>query len=116
MLSESPHALPAAEVAAAHAVDLETGLSEGEAAARLAAVGPNALRRPVRPAYLRIALRQVLDPLVALLIGATVVSAAIGETIEAGAIAAIVVLNAIFGFVQEVGAERAVLALHASLE
>ena len=48
--------------------------------------------------------------------GASAVSAAIGEQLEAAVIAAIVVLNAVLGFFQEAGAERAVLALRSSVQ
>jgi Ca2+-transporting ATPase len=91
--------------------DARRGLSRTEAAERLARAGPNELAVPERPAYGAIALRQLLDPLVLLLIGAAVVSAVIGDGLEAAIIAAIVVLNAVLGFSQEVSAERAVLAL-----
>jgi Ca2+-transporting ATPase len=73
--------------------------------------GPNSLQRARRPPYARIALRQLQDPLVALLAAAAGVSLVVGEGLEAVVIATIVVLNAILGFVQEAGAERAVLAL-----
>ena len=43
-------------------------------------------------------------------------SLAIGEELDAGAIAAIVVLNALLGFAQESGAERAVIALRAGVQ
>ena len=69
-----------------------------------------------RPQYLRIAARQFADPLVALLVAAAVVSAGIGELLEGAVIAAIVVLNAVLGFVQEAGAERALLALSRTRE
>jgi Ca2+-transporting ATPase len=92
------------------------GLSAEAAAARLLTAGPNRLPAPERPAYVAIALRQLADPLVALLLGAALVSAAIGEQLEAAAIAAIVVLNAVLGFVQEAGAERAVLALRDTVQ
>jgi Ca2+-transporting ATPase len=105
------HALTAGEVAGALGSDPAAGLELGEAAARLEAYGPNELPRPTRPDYAHIALHQIADPLVGLLLAAAVVSFAIGEGIEGGAIAAIVVLNAAFGFWQEVGAARAVLAL-----
>ena len=64
-----------------------------------------------RPPYLRLALNQLLDPLVLLLIAAAGVSIAIGDVTEGVAIAAILVLNGILGFWQEAGAERAILAL-----
>lgn len=107
----SVHADEADLVCAALGVDAARGLDDSEAARRLAEVGPNELERPARPAYASLALRQLLDPLVGLLIAATAVSALVGEQSEALAVGAIVVLNAAFGFVQEAGAERAVLAL-----
>ena len=110
------HARRAPEVARALESDPSVGLTEGEARRRLAVHGPNELPRPLRPDYLRIAGRQLLDPLVALLLVAAFVSFAIGENLEAAAIAAIVVLNALFGFTQEVSAARAVLALHEAVE
>ena len=105
------HARTPEEVAAALGSDPAAGLAESEARSRLERLGPNELPRPTRPDYARIALRQVADPLVGLLVAAAAVSFAIGEGVESGAIAAIVVLNAAFGFWQEVGAARAVLAL-----
>ncbi len=112
----APHALAAEVVARKLAGDLERGLSEAEADARLVRFGPNRLPRARRPAYATIALRQFADPLVGLLIGATLVSFLVGESIEAAAIAAIVLLNAALGFVQEARAESAVLALRDVLE
>jgi Ca2+-transporting ATPase len=110
------HARSPEEVALELDSDPERGLSAGAAATRLVTAGPNRLPAPERPAYVVIALRQLADPLVALLLGAAVVSAAIGEQLEAAAIAAIVVLNAVLGFVQEAGAERAVLALRSTVQ
>jgi P-type Ca2+ transporter type 2C len=60
--------------------------------------------------------RQVIDPLAGLLVLAAAVSVAIGETLDAAAITAIVVINAALGFVQEASAERAVRALRASVQ
>jgi calcium-translocating P-type ATPase len=112
----APHALVADDVARRLGTDPELGLAEAQAEARLAEVGPNRLERAPRPAYARIALRQFTDPLVGLLVAATVVSAAIGDGVEAAVIGAIVVLNALLGFAQESGAERAVIALRGVLE
>jgi Ca2+-transporting ATPase len=107
---------PADVLAASLGVDPERGLAHEEAARRLAVAGPNELRRAPGPRYLRIVARQLADPLVGLLLAAAFVSAAIGDGVEAAVIGAIVLLNAVLGFVQEVGAERAVVALRASIE
>jgi Ca2+-transporting ATPase len=110
------HAREVGDVARALHTDPALGLRADEAARRLALDGPNELARATRPAYGRIALRQLADPLVALLVGAALVSLAVGEELESAVIAAIVVLNAVFGFVQEVQAARAVLALTRAVE
>ena len=107
----SAHALAANEVAEALATDLEAGLTAAEAAERLAHFGPNRPREQERPAYLRMLLNQLFDPLVALLVAATAVSIAIGDVGEGLAIAAVLVLNAALGFWQEAAAEHAILAL-----
>jgi calcium-translocating P-type ATPase len=105
------HALEVAAVESLLATDCRSGLRSSEAAGRLTRLGPNRLRPPRRPAYGRIAVRQFVDPLVLLLLLATAVSVAVGEEVEGAAIGAVILLNAAIGFVQEVAAERAVLAL-----
>jgi len=110
-MRESPYAVTPGEIVVALGTDAERGLATGEAAARLAADGPNLLHAAARPRYAAIGLRQVADPLVALLVVAAVVSAAIGEPLEAAAIGIIVVLNAALGFFQEAAAERAITSL-----
>jgi calcium-translocating P-type ATPase len=113
---DAAHALAGEEVARRLGSDPERGLTEAEACARLERVGPNALPRRSRPDYAGIAGRQLGDPLVLLLMAAAVLSVMIGEAVDAGVIAAIVLVNGVLGFVQEVGADRAVLALRDTLE
>jgi Ca2+-transporting ATPase len=110
-VTERPHAAAPADLARALDSDPARGLSGHAAAERLEAYGPNRPERRRRPPYLRLALNQVLDPLVALLLAAAVISAAIGDTTEGIAIAAILVLNGALGFWLEAGADRAILAL-----
>jgi Ca2+-transporting ATPase len=105
------HAARVDDVEARLTTDATAGLTAAEASRRLERFGRNAPSRPERPRYLRIAARQLADPIVALLVVAVVVAAVLGERIEAAAIGLIVVLNAVLGFTQEAGAERAVLAL-----
>ena len=109
--TDRPHAASAVELAQGLRTDLDRGLGGQEAALRLARYGPNRPERVRRPPYVRLALNQLLDPLVALLVAAAAISIAIGETTEGIAIAAILVLNAALGFWQEAAAERAILAL-----
>jgi magnesium-transporting ATPase (P-type) len=106
------------DVAAALGVDLEHGLSSAEAAARLADHGPNQLDAARKePAWHRF-LRQLTDPLIYLLMGAVAVSLVAwlveGREVvpfDALVILAILILNAVLGFVQESRAEQAVAAL-----
>ena len=76
--------------------------------------GPNRPRLPRRPPYLRLAAKQLVDPLVLLLVAASAVSIAIGDVGEGLAIFAVLVVNGVLGFWQEAAAERAILALSQS--
>ena len=111
----SAHALAAKEVAQLFGGDLVDGLSEEEALDRLRRTGANILERARRPPYGQIAIRQVKDPLVGLLIVAASVSAAVGEGLDAAVIALIVLLNGALGFFEELGAEQALIALRESV-
>ncbi len=87
------------------------GLTDAEAASRLAQYGPNQLTEAPRPGFLRMLWEQFNNFIVMLLIVASVVSAFLGEWVDASAIMAIVVLNAVLGIVQERRAEEALAAL-----
>jgi Ca2+-transporting ATPase len=91
--------------------DPQNGLPEAEAAARLAQVGPNALREQPRPTFWQQLLSQFQSFVIYILIFAAILSAFLGDWIEAAAIAAIVVLNAVLGVIQEGKAEEALAAL-----
>ncbi len=106
------------EVAGALGTDVRQGLSEAEAAARLARVGPNQLEAAQQMSAWRKFLGQFADPLIYLLLAAVVVSLVAwvlggGEEapFDAIVIAAIIVANAVLGYVQEARAEQAVAAL-----
>ncbi|HEY6960383.1 MAG TPA: cation-transporting P-type ATPase [Gaiellaceae bacterium] len=114
VLPNLAHASAPVAVAAELAADLDRGLDDAEAARRLTLYGPNAPQEIAHPRYLKLVLDQFLDPLVALLLGASIVSIAIGDAIEGAAIAAILVLNAALGFWQELTAEQAVHSLSQS--
>ncbi len=101
----------AATVRAGPAVDPERGLSTAEAAARLAAEGPNVLAAALPASRFRLLAAQFGSPVVLVLLGAAVVSGLLGESLEALAIGAIVVLNGLVGFLQEARAASAIEAL-----
>jgi len=89
----------------------ESGLLTAEARRRLERFGPNALKKaPKEPAWRRF-LAQFESPLVLLLIAAAGIAAFLGEWLDSVAIGVIVLLNAVFGFVQESRAEHAIAAL-----
>lgn len=89
----------------------ENGLSEGEASVRLKQYGFNELQKQKGISKLQILVSQFKNILVLILIGATIFSALVGEVVDAAAILVIVILNAIFGFVQEFKAEKTIEAL-----
>jgi Ca2+-transporting ATPase len=87
------------------------GLSRDEAARRLRANGRNEIRREAHAPAWRGFVRQLASPVVLLLLGAAIVSALLREIADSIAIAAIVIVNAVVGFIQEYRAERAIVAL-----
>ncbi len=105
-----PWAAPAQDVIA-RLESGEAGLSEAEAAQRLARHGPNCLPEPPRPGPLARLARQFNNLLILVLIVAAAITAALGHWIDTGVILAVVVLNAVIGFVQEGRAEAALAAL-----
>ena len=108
------HAAPAREVLEA----LHTGpggLAAAEAARRLERYGPNALPPPARRGPLLRFLLQFHNVLIYVLLGAAVVTAALGQWVDTGVILGVVLINAVVGFVQEGKAERALEAIRGML-
>ena len=90
---------------------MTTGLTSTEAQRRLVEFGPNEISREQGTSPFALLARQFASPVIWLLLGATVLSAALGELLDATAIGTIVIVNAAIGFLQEHRAERAVMAL-----
>lgn len=91
--------------------DLSNGLTSQEATDRLTKYGPNQLEEKKAISPWRIFLGQFEDFIIWVLIVAAIVSGFLQEWIDALAIIAIVVLNAILGFIQEYRAEKSLAAL-----
>jgi Ca2+-transporting ATPase len=89
----------------------DQGLSQTEVDERLQKYGPNQLKEKAPPTFVRLLWDQLNNFVIYLLIVASIISAVLGDWIEAAAIMAIVVLNAILGIVQERRAEQALAAL-----
>lgn len=104
------HASPAHEVLSAVDGDA-SGLSEAEAARRLAHYGPNVLSVTPAEAAWRILIRQARSVVVGLLVVATVLAWWTSDVVDAGAILAVLLLNVGIGFATELRARRAVEAL-----
>ena len=91
--------------------NLSTGLSAAEAQRRQRDCGPNELVEGPSAAWWVELLRQFNQLVIWILIAATILSAVLGDWLEAGAIFAIVLLNALLGFFQEQKAEKALSSL-----
>ena len=105
------HSLDVSEALKALESDAHRGLSDDEVALRLAAHGPNELKKEDRVSPWTILLGQFKNILIIILLVATVLSAAVGEIFDAGLIFVIVVFCALLGFFQEYRAEKALEAL-----
>ncbi|MHB9034643.1 MAG: cation-translocating P-type ATPase [Anaerolineae bacterium] len=116
------HTTSIEDISAELGSSVTTGLTQAEADRRLEQFGPNALRQKPRATFLQRLWDQLNDFLIMILIVSAIISGIIGwnnfrtsgettEFIEAGAIMAIVILNAVMGLVQEGKAEQALEAL-----
>ncbi len=95
------------------------GLSSAEAHRRLDRYGPNRLPVPRPPSALLRFLRQFHNILIYVLVASAAITIVLEDWIDTGVILAVVLINAVIGFVQEGKAQRAIdavrdlLSLHA---
>ena len=85
----------------------DSGLGSGDARSRLAESGPNTIATKSRDSGGRALLKQFRSPLVLLLLGATAISFAVGETVSASIIFLIVLASVSIDFFQERDARNA---------
>lgn len=91
--------------------DSSRGLTQTDAQERLEKYGPNQLKSGKKKSLGQKILDQILDPMVILLIVASILSAFTGDKVESIIIIAIVIINAIMSIIQEGKAEDSVAAL-----
>jgi magnesium-transporting ATPase (P-type) len=109
------HALSVTECLAAVEASPE-GLTPGAAAERLSRDGPNRLPEATRRGpWMRLAL-QFHNLLIYVLLASAAMSALLGHPVDAAVIVAVVVVNALVGFVQEGRAEQALDAIRAMID
>jgi len=101
----------AADAAKDLEVDIAVGLTDEDAQARSAKYGKNRLEGGKEKSILQMALEQLKDFLVIILVIAAVVSMFLGEMLEGIIIIAIVILNTFLGVYQENKASNALKAL-----
>jgi Ca2+-transporting ATPase len=107
---EYAHALSVEEVLR-ELCSKEEGLSASEAAKRLLEFGYNELREAPKRKVFAMFFSQFASFMILVLVAAAVIAALLGRWIDAGAIATILMLNAMLGTVQECRAEKAIEAL-----
>ena len=114
MQMTDPHSRPADDCLS----DLKTrpeGLTASDAARRLAEHGPNRLPEVQARGPLRRFLGQFNNVLIYVLIGAAIVTGGLQHWIDTGVILAVVLANAVIGFLQEGKAETAMAAIRQML-
>ena len=105
------HTMQTAEVIKGIDTTVNAGLSLSEAENRLKKYGYNQLEEKEGVSPFMLFLGQFNNFIVWVLIAAAIVSGVLGEWIDALAIIAIVIINAIIGFIQEYRAEKSLEAL-----
>lgn len=110
---------------AIHNIDVETalrvletdsaGLSTEEAARRLVQYGPNRLPDVKRASAFKRFFRQFHNVLIYVLLASSVVTALMGHFVDMSVILAVVLINALIGFLQEGRAEKAMEAIRKML-
>ncbi|WP_071391337.1 cation-translocating P-type ATPase [Haloprofundus marisrubri] len=87
------------------------GLTDAQVARRLDDHGPNELTTETRRSAVSLFVSQFTSPLIVVLVAAAVLSVAVGHAVDAVLISGIVLVNGVFGFLQEYRAEASLDAL-----
>lgn len=116
LLKEHWHHLPCVEIATLLESDANKGLDTFEVAHRQKSFGPNRLTPQKGKSPFVMFLLQFHQPLIYILLGATVITFLLDEWVDSGVIFGVVLVNAVIGFIQETKALKAIEALARSME
>ncbi|GAB5592698.1 hypothetical protein Unana1_07598 [Umbelopsis nana] len=105
------HAMDLAAVTEILKTDVDDGLTDAEAAERLSKYGRNELSGEGGVSVWKVLFRQLFNVMILILVIAMVVSLVFKDWIEGGVTAAIIILNAGIGFMQEFKAEKTMESL-----
>ncbi|TKY90422.1 hypothetical protein EX895_000420 [Sporisorium graminicola] len=106
-----PHSLEAEQLISQFSSNITTGLSQDQAAARLAENGPNQLNETNKVSATSILIRQMANALTLVLLAAMALSFGVKDWVEGGVVTAVIVTNVLIGFIQEYKAERTMASL-----
>lgn len=95
------HSMSITDVSDAVDSDPDRGLTDHDAALRLERFGPNLLPSRKGAGWIRRSAAQFDNPLIYVLLAAGAITAVLGEYVDSGVIFAVVLVNAVIGFVQE---------------
>lgn len=110
--SESIYKRDVIEIAEDLKLDIDAGLSESQASARLEQFGPNRLSAAHKESAWKMLLRQFANPLLNILLIGALISVYTAHWVDAIAIFFIVIINALISFLQEYKAEKSLQSLN----
>jgi len=105
------HALESDELLKIFESDPKQGLSSDTIAKRQAFFGKNQLQQKAKESRLKTFFLQFHNALIYILLAASLITALLGEWVDSGVIFAVVIINVIVGYLQEVKAAEAIEAL-----
>lgn len=108
-----PHTVQLRDLETVYRTSFGNGLSNADAAERLAQDGPNSVKGAKGLSLWEILLRQVSNSLTLVLFIVMALSFAISDYIEGAVIAAVILLNIVVGLVQDYRAEQTIQSLYA---
>lgn len=111
LAKENWYALESTGVLEKTSANLQTGLTTEEAQKRKAKYGPNVIPKRKRKTPIELFLQQFNQPLVYILLVASVITAFLNEWVDSSVIFGVVFINAIVGYLQESKALKAIDAL-----